>query len=495
MPVNYKNSKTPGLLIVPVLCLILFAASLSISSASTFVPVGDDTYEYLSILEAEGVITSGMLSARPISRSEVVRLINEADERSADRSLFIRSIVRSLKDRYSDDISGGYYFKALDSAGMEYSYADNDPDGFVYNNDGYGPVKGSNLRINAVTRLEHRNYSFYFEPEFRLSDDESILTLGRMYGAFMFGKLEIQAGKDSQWWGPGYHGAILLSNNAEPFTMVKLGNSTPFRLPWVFRHIGDTRITFFATRLEEDRAVPEPFLWGMRFDFKPSRYFEFGIHRTALLGGEGRSSDLDTWWRSFLGEGEHVAGEPGDQRGGLDIKFSVPLSSQPFQVYGEVIGEDSVGVLPEEFGFLAGLYLPRVSGFERLALRIEYSDNYWDLRNEPNVFYSHHLYTTGYTYDGEWVGHHMGSDSTDMFIQISYLVPERDARVDISYDLEKHGLSTNNDWKEAEISLRTKYRMAGNIELDCKYTYGLIYDTGSAEQELSLISIALDYHF
>ena len=49
------------------------------SMASTSVPVGDDTYNVLLRLEAEGVIQSALLTTEPLSRKEVARLIVEAE--------------------------------------------------------------------------------------------------------------------------------------------------------------------------------------------------------------------------------------------------------------------------------------------------------------------------------------------------------------------------------------------------------------------------------
>ncbi len=119
------------------------------------------------------------------------------------------------------------------------------------------------------------------------SEEGADLTLKGAYGVVSFLGLDLTVGKDSQWWGPGYHGSLLLSNNAEPFTMVRLENPEPVLLPWILKYLGPFRWTFFVTRLEHDRRdVPEPYLWGMRIDFKPHPYVEIGLQRTAMLGGD-----------------------------------------------------------------------------------------------------------------------------------------------------------------------------------------------------------------
>ncbi len=55
-------------------------------------------------------------------------------------------------------------------------------------------------------------------------------------------------------------------------------------------------------------------------------------------------------------------------------------------------------------------------------------------------WYDHHIYTSGYTYDGRIMGHHMGSDSRDLFAEISYRFNERGDSVAVAYDREEHNL-------------------------------------------------------
>ena len=88
------------------------------------------------------------------------------------------------------------------------------------------------------------------------------------------------------WWWPGRNGALLLSNNMEPMTMLRFSNPQPALLPWVFRYLGPFRFVFFISRLEDDRKdVPEPILWGLRVNFGPHPVVEVGLERTAMFGG------------------------------------------------------------------------------------------------------------------------------------------------------------------------------------------------------------------
>ena len=61
---------------------LIMAAFAPYAHASTNVDIGDETYGILARLEAEGLIQSGLLTTRPISRMEVQRLLEEAEKNS-----------------------------------------------------------------------------------------------------------------------------------------------------------------------------------------------------------------------------------------------------------------------------------------------------------------------------------------------------------------------------------------------------------------------------
>src|SRR3989442_11068003 len=70
---------------------------------------------------------------------------------------------------------------------------------------------------------------------------------------FTGGNATFQVGRSSLWWGPGYHGTLLMSDHHFPLDMLQLGSDEPFRLPWAFRPLGYWKINSFLTLLELDR--------------------------------------------------------------------------------------------------------------------------------------------------------------------------------------------------------------------------------------------------
>src|SRR3990172_3465430 len=57
---------------------IVFVLAAS-AGASTYLDLSDASYELFSRLEAAGVVRSGLLTTRPLSRNEAVRLLHEAE--------------------------------------------------------------------------------------------------------------------------------------------------------------------------------------------------------------------------------------------------------------------------------------------------------------------------------------------------------------------------------------------------------------------------------
>jgi len=469
--------------------------------ASTYLPVDDESYDILYRLEAEGIIQSGLLTTKPLSYREVVRLISEAERNAEGRSIFIQNLVKSLKERFKDESDDVKYIKPVDLLYSRYVYADSDIQALYYNNDGDLYEKGSNLRVGFTSRAELGWLSFYINPEFRYSDADSDLIVKRVYGVLNFLGLELTAGKDSQWWGPGNHGAILVSNNAEPMTMLRLTNPQPVILPWIFKYLGPFRFVVFATRLEKERDVPEPYLWGMRVNFKPHPYLEIGLQRTALLGGKGRPEDLSTWWKSFTALGEtavvNAVDDVGDQRAGFDVKLTLPFKWQPLQVYAEAAGEDEAGGLPYKWAYLTGIYLPRILNFERVGFRAEYATTH--VSGYQDVWYTHGIYgPKAYTYKGRIIGHHMGTDSKDIFLEVSYLIPERNGRISIFYDRQEHNLSETIREKKDEVDVNVDIKLAKDLKVKTSYGYGKIKNMGNIpgeDRKINIITGMISYNF
>lgn len=505
--------------IIAVICVFI---AVPPAGAATYVPVEDAIfYDLLARLEAEGVITSGLLNRKPVSRTEARRLLRKAESGSADRGAYIKSLVWWLRERLGDPAEGtqikiadsAYARSAYTNAGvhvLEYNESLQNQQPFNYNNNGDLYRRGLNVRTGFTSRIEDWGpFSVAVNPEFRYPEppvSEDRLVTKKAYAILGLGAWDVAIGQDSQWWGPGHHGALIVSNNAEPFTMLKVTNPVPVRLPWIFEGLGPFGFTFFVTNLEKARDIPEPYLYGLRFDFKPSPYFEIGFEKTALLGGrEGRPEDLNIWIDSLFGanDADNCVGtacyetEPGDQRAGFDFTITIPWRVQPVQIYMEAVGEDEMHNRPTHWAILAGLYFPRFLTAEQFDFRAEFATTR-GRKFQPYIWYVHKFYDS-YTYRGNIIGHHIGTDSNDLFIQTTYLMPSKNARLFLSYDREEHNLYAAGAHEVLhEASTGILRSMTERIDLKAGYRHGWLRNEGNVPKETRTVSafgIEMHYRF
>jgi len=440
---------------------LILLTSLALPCAghvSTNVPLDHWSYEVVDKLANYGLIDSAMLATKPISRIEMARHVAQARQRLG-RIDNMPEILSSLLDRLEaefrgeliiigivDDSYGDSFIKPIEDPYVKYLYAKNRPD--LENLRGDVFEKSSNYRAGFAARGKiFDRAAFYIHPEFSAAPSESDtdLDLIEAYSKVMAGPFEIQTGKDSLWWGPGHRGSILMSNNAEPLTMVKVTNPQPIALPWILRGLGPFRGQWFLAQLEEDRDVPEAKFSGIRVNFKPHPLVEFGFSRVSMFDGKGQPNvDIFDYARLFLSGTEQIED---NQLAGFDVSLLVPLGDLPLgdnlpmrslKLYIDGAGEDEGGMLPSKWGWLYGIQLNDILKTGRTDLRFEYAENHV-VRN-PNVFYTHSLYTSGYTYKGRIMGHYMGTDSRDLFVQLRHYVTE-DIVVNLMWDQLAHNLS------------------------------------------------------
>ena len=434
--------------------LLLFLVCTTVH-AGTYLPVDSTFNDDFRFLEAEGLIVTSQLATLPISRSEGARLTREALDRSgSDSSSRVAAVLRGLQREFRKELDGDFaYLTPADTATVEYSYSDRQGFFAQKNRDGVEIRRGSNISASLTSRFDSRYLSGAIKPELDLYEDATDFSFQKAYLLANVGREEFMLGKESAWWGPGRNGAILLSTNAEPLTMLKISNSVPY-----FPFGVGVRGTFFITRLENDRSdVRRPILNGIRLDLKPAPWLEFGLSKTALYGGEGRDEDVPAFLDSVLIIGENEAGEPGDQRAGFDAKVVVPWQRQPVTLYLDATGEDQRNRFPAKWFWLFGLYLPHVLNLDNLELLAEYSsnqDSYY-----KGMWYRHHIYTQGYTYEGRIIGHYVGSDAEDLFLQARYNF--ENAKLTLSYEQLRKDFPVKYNWENyqatalAQLSERT----------------------------------------
>jgi hypothetical protein len=451
------------------------------SFISTNVPLEHWSYPAIEKLVGQGLIDSALLGTKPFSRLEMARLIAEADEKAtqaSEKKQIILSILERLKTEFRTELStiGALdgnpvddFIKPLEDPYIKYLYADRPPDLENLRGDIYD--KYSNFRFGFASRIRlFDSVALYIHPEYPYSslDTDKDAEFIEAYGKIMLGPVEVQAGKDSLWWGPGYHGGMIMTNNAEPFRMIKFSNPQPIQLPWIFKAFGPFKAVFCLAELEKNRDISEAKLVGMRINFKPTPDLEMGLSRAIILGGESRPhlSPRD-YWSIFWATNEDRPGKlDNNQLGGFDVSLQIPLDEQfpakSVKLYTEWIGEDEASAAPSAWGQIYGIRLNDLLRTGRTDFIAEYANNH--VSDNPNVFYTHHLYTSGYTYRGRIIGHHMGIDSRDLFFRINHYL-NKDLILGFEYDRHRDGISSSLRQNTEIYALDLTWFTEGNWQL------------------------------
>lgn len=486
-----------SLSIIRVLCFLVAVAAIPITSFASNVDTKSNLYLDLERLSAYGLIDSAIIGVRPIDRREFARLVIEACESARHKTSAIQIILEKLKEEFKEEIAEiryeSSYIKAIRKAELRYSHLEGEKsffpgikasqEPFNYNNEGIALNK-NNVFLTHEGDARVHGFSFHVNPLLAYRGSNGFdAKLHKGYGKFYIGKFSIQAGKDSLWWGQGRHGSLMLTNNAEPFKLIKISNEVPFNLPIV----GLFRMDFFLTRLEEDRDYPKPYFGGLRLSFKPTPWLEFGLTRTAITGGRGMPGlGLREIGTILIGRNiEGRARGESNQIAGADVRIRItPLKAH---IYGEAAGEDEAGMLPYKWAYVAGIYFADILGAD---LRIEYADTAFDFAG----WYTHGVYTSGYTYKGRLIGHHMGGDARDIFVGSSLLL-SKNTKVSLHYNYEKRGVSRANPESHNEVQFGLKHTISKGITLSLRGGYARVKNAdyvSERNRENKLIEFSLD---
>jgi len=239
------------------------------------------------------------------------------------------------------------------------------------------------------------------------------------YAGVAIGNLMVSAGYMEKWWGPGWAGSLILSNNARPIPSLTIERnfSDPFRVP-LLKWLGPWRASFQAGRLEGDRGdYPRAHFIALRVAFKPTPSLEIGLSRTAQLCGRGRDCGFDTYWDMVIGNDndQSLDEQPGNQLAGFDARYSLARWKVPVAVYGQAIGEDEAGYLPAKYLGLGGVEAWGRVGDWNVRGYAEFAKTSCDFaRERPTVgcAYENVIYTDGYRFRGRSIGHAWDRDGS-----------------------------------------------------------------------------------
>jgi hypothetical protein len=279
--------------------------------------------------------------------------------------------------------------------------------------------------------------------------------LGLNIGNFM-----VSAGLMERWWGPGWDGSLILSNNARPVPGITIERnySDPFKLR-LLSWLGHWRASIALGEAEDhDVAVPGVRFLAARVNFRPRSWLEFGLSRTAQWCGGDRRCNSETFIDMLVGrdnqttEGAAADDQPGNQMAGYDVRLRSPWRALPLAVYSQWIGEDEAGGLPAKFLGLMGAEAWWSTGAGTLRVLAEYADTACNFTRQNPLYgcaYRNSIYPQGYTYRARPIGHWLDNDSRLYSLGAILSRPNGDVasltwrRLELNRDGGAHAISDN----------------------------------------------------
>ena len=384
---------------------LLSAAGFAVGGS--FVPAGDLGLRHdVQLLADSGVVNSPMTSW-PMSWEALAYDLSSVPDDSTLPTA-VRKTIERVKGRVDANtrrnaarFRGGLGFADNPTAIRGFQYTPREEGEATAGFSWLGERLSINLQATVVSDASDGQ-------DFRADGSEIGLRLGNFTYALSM---------TDRWWGPGWDGSLILSNNARPIPAFTIRRDVlkPFETKWL-AWLGPWDLRAMWGEMESDRVVPNANFFGMRFNFRPHPMLEIGLSRTAQLCGEGRPCGFDVFWDMFWGNdnvgdgGITPENEPGNQLAGADVRWSNTWFGTPMAFYAQFIGEDEAGGFPSRYMGMGGVELTALSKFSGTSYRwfaevASVSCDVFDSNPGHNCAYNNSIYQTGYRYRGRVVGH------------------------------------------------------------------------------------------
>ena len=494
---------------------VLGIMTSSTALASVNLPLHHWTYEAIERLVALGIIDRAMVLTKPYSRKEAAKYVARAIRLIRDDRVPLGGrevLAEPLLDRLMTELR-----PELADLGVLPSVAGTKTGPIRYGARAQLEADAFSVGHGSVRLRENRMGQYYANGEqaqadlrawieltdaVTLSADPKFISNQRALGIgasannkniymqelnakFTGGNATFQVGRSSLWWGPGYHGTLLMSDHHFPLDMLQLGSEEPFRLPWVFRPLGYWKINSFLTRLERDRDFPRAQVFGLRISYLPADWLEIGFARLTQFGGRGHDGKDQFFPAIVVNDyfNNTNKGGPFESNEQAMADFRVQVPSVPYlvpfpagmQVYGEYGLEDP----PTGIGIVFGVYIPQVFRSSTTDFRIEYADT--DIRRrlqgDSAQWYNNGKWTSGMRYRGFPLGHWMGTDAIDLFIRTtSFLTDDIQLGANVDYYERDRGKPVHEKGREAGLDLT--WWLSSRTQITVGYTYQRILNPG-----------------
>ena len=240
----------------------------------------------------------------------------------------------------------------------------------------------------------------------------------RLEKLFLRGKTpnwEWEIGRDWLWWGPGYSGSLILSDNSPAFDLLKLGKDFYFG-----RHIGNVKITQFVSTFRD--GGERFYLLGRRWEKRFSNKLHLGINETAKTS---KIPNPLAFVLPSLYLYQHIFLEDVDREWNAFLSFDLFYRfSRRFESYLDALVDDMNAPSflrhgasyhrPRKIGVLIGGHWPDLLHDGTTGLRVEL------ILTDRGTYEASRTDVPGlaYTHDGLVIGHPVGPNSEAIFLRL-----------------------------------------------------------------------------
>jgi len=331
-----------------------------------------------------------------------------------------------------------------------------------------GPYLGGSSILHSHVLVGDSDYNPYrTEKSNQLPGKSKGILSTEAYITLDLSWMSVQWGIDNNWWGPGWHGALMLSDNSAP--------KDNFKITGLY---GPIKFTYFTAILREDLREHHPkYMSAHRVEILPYRGINIGISEVMVFADRYELRYLNPFTVFHIGQTEDFK-----NNGVLGVDFDITLVPY-LEFYGELMVDDlqlpkgleAFRVWNSKYGLLAGGYWVDPFGLRDTDVRIEYA-----FVNQ--YAYTHKYDITRYTHEDFVIGHWMGTDADDLWFDIKHWLTDK-VRVSLTYERERQGEGDVNiehlEGKNMPVDVNSKDEywefLSGTAESTHSFSVGLSY--------------------
>lgn len=481
------------LILLSTAVILLIISSPAFSTSHLNVPLEHWSYKFIERLQAKGILDEVLSESKPYSRGKVSEItahtlsfIENGKIHLTDTDIDLleemkKEFAQELAEQGQTGIQG--YKHTIDWASGDKSFIFKlsfAQDGTFSKSD---KIYTSTLNTTLYGDIsKHVSYYNYSKASYEIGGEKPIwagrldprysrypwMSLADSYIVFGNSWGDVQIGKDTVVWGPGYHGTIGLAGVDPTFDMIR------FRT-----HVWKLNFTSLLGFLRDDLSkeyqsdVPKKYLSAHRFEVTPYPGICIAWQEAYVYAEELHIELLNPIMPYHMAE--DYLGDIGNNTMEGDIVITIIPGIKLYTALflDDLITNKSPFRYPSfPWAILNGMILADPFGIENIDVILEYARvepwtyTHKGTRQNPPI-------PTAYKHFNEPLGHWIGPNADNLFTQIGYQI-NKNLRANISYNRMRKGEIGGNMYETA-IDYREKKFLEGIVEVKNILDIGLTY--------------------